>query len=302
MSEIKIKESFERYHRELLGEEYKDFIQALLRPLRPCIRINTIKIEQKVLLERFEELGISWEKVPWASFGYWLSIRRPGTLMEHALGYFYVQEAASMIPIEVLKPKPGHEFLDLAAAPGSKTTQAAQHMENRGLIIANDIDRERAQALASNLQRLGVSNTIITLMDGRFFHKTGLKFDLALVDAPCSGVGVIRRDYKPLEMWNLNMIRGLARLQRALLESAFLCLKPKGLVVYSTCTTTIEENELVVKALLEKHDDARLERIKLKKLRARKGMVEGVERALRIWPQDNDTQAFFVALIRRVEV
>ena len=173
-----------------------------------------------------------------------------GRALEHILGYYYVQELASMLPVLVLKPKPNEKILDLASAPGSKTTQMASKMENAGLIIANEISLGRIKILASNTERCGVMNTIITKKEGsaicKRFEKQNFLFDKILVDAPCSGEGTLRSSYKTYKMWNPNTIKKLSRIQKHLLESAIEILKPGGEIVYSTCTHAPEENEEVV--------------------------------------------------------
>jgi NOL1/NOP2/sun family putative RNA methylase len=151
-----------------------------------------------------------------------------------------------MIPPIVLDPKPGELVLDLAAAPGSKTTQMAMHMENLGKIVANDVELDRIVALAENVQRTGSLNVSITQKDGRIFRKYKNTFDKILLDAPCSGVGALRKSYKTLQMWNEEMINRLSKLQRQLIQAAFEALKPGGILVYSTCTLEPLENEFVI--------------------------------------------------------
>ena len=161
--------------------------------------------------------------------------------------------------------------------------------------------------LAINLQRCGASNTIITLMEGRFFKNSSIKFDKILVDAPCSGTGTIRKSLKTLLIWNPDMIKRLAGTQRQLIDTAFNILKENGTLVYSTCSLEPEENEAVIDFLLNKYQNASLEEIKLK-IKSSKPILEfenkvyneEIRKCLRIWPQDNDTEGFFVARIRKV--
>ncbi len=307
--DVKFKQKFvERYER-LLGDELQVFLETSLKPLTHSIRINTLKITVQKLIERLEEKGWKFRKVPWCDYGFWVVEPRYelGNTLEHQLGYFYVQEAASMIPPLALKPKP-HEFvLDLCASPGSKTTQIAQMMNNKGIIVANDVGG-RTKALVANLQRCGVVNTVVTNMDGRFFSQTvKQRFDKLLVDAPCSGTGAIRKNLDIIKMWNPKMVKGLSRLQKSLILSGFDCLKEGGVLVYSTCTLEPEENEEVVNYLLNKRENARIVKIRIKNLKYRKGLVEWnekkfneeVKECIRIYPQDNDTEGFFIAKIRK---
>jgi NOL1/NOP2/sun family putative RNA methylase len=212
-----------------------------------------------------------------------------------------------MIPPIVLEPKPHEIVLDMAASPGSKTTQIAQYMENKGILIANDYTIERMKPLSINLQRCGVSNAIITLMEGQWFKKSGIEVDRILVDAPCSGTGTIRKSLKTIGIWNPDMVRRLSITQKQLIETAFNLLKPSGILVYSTCSLEPEENEAVVDFLLNKYDNAELEEIKLKNIKKSSPILEfegkqyneEIKKCLRIWPQDNDTEGFFVAKIRK---
>src|SRR3989338_1223045 len=168
-----------------------------------------------------------------------------------------------MIPPVILDPQPSETILDMAAAPGSKTTQIAQYMKNEGLLIANDYTADRMKPLSINLQRCGVSNTVVTKMHGQSFKRAGISFDRILVDAPCSGTGTIRKSLKTLLIWNPAMITRLSMTQKQLIDAAFQVLKVGGTMVYSTCSLEPEEDEEVVDFLLQKHDNAKLETIDL---------------------------------------
>ena len=306
--EITFKPRFiERYSSLTDWEEFK---QCSLSFLKRSIRANTLKISVKELKERLKN---NWNlgQIPWCKEGFWIEHgkkerRDIGNLIEHTLGYFYIQEAASMIPPIVLNPKPGEVVLDIAASPGSKTTQIAQYMENQGILIANDYTFERMKPLSINLQRCGVSNAVITLMEGQWFKKSGIEFDKVLVDAPCSGTGTIRKSLKTIGIWNSDMIRRLSITQKQLIETGFNLLKENGTLVYSTCSLEPEENEEVVDFLIGKYENAKIEEIKLKIKKSspvlefeNKKYSEEIRKCLRIWPQDNDTEGFFVAKIRK---
>ncbi|MBS3105858.1 NOL1/NOP2/sun family putative RNA methylase [Candidatus Woesearchaeota archaeon] len=307
-SEIVFKPKFiERYSKLTDWEEFK---KVSLSFLRRSIRVNTLKISIKELKERLEK---KWnlEQVPWCREGFWIEHgkkerRDVGNLIEHSLGYFYLQEAASMIPPIVLEPKPDDIVLDVAASPGSKTTQIAQYMQNKGILIANDYTYERMKPLSINLQRCGVTNAIITLMEGQWFKKSGIEFDKVLVDAPCSGTGTIRKSLKTIGIWNPGMVRRLSITQKQLIETGFNLLKENGTLVYSTCSLEPEENEEVVDFLINKYGNAKLEEIKLSLKRSPailefegKKYNKEIKKCLRIWPQDNDTEGFFIAKIRK---
>ena len=295
------KESFLEKYNKLT--DINKFCEYCLKRLNKSIRVNTLKISIKELKEKL--IDYEFRQIPWCKEGFWIKGPRTdlGNLMEHSLGYFYVQEAASMIPPVVLNPKENELVLDIAAAPGSKTTQIASMIKNKGIIIANDIKYDRLKALSINLQRCGISNTIITLRSNYSFKE--IKFDKILLDAPCSGTGAIRKSLMTLKIWNNNMIKKLANDQKRLILNAFDCLNDHGILVYSTCSIDPEENESVIDFLL-KNRNAKLEKIDLdiKKSDAildyeKKHFNDEVKKCLRIWPQDNDTEGFFVAKIKK---
>ncbi len=302
------KEKFLERMRKLLGDELEAFVEICEKYLPTTIRVNTLKISRRELVERLSK-RYKLRELKWYEDGFIVENGFSlGNTVEHALGYFYVQEAASMLPPLILEPKENELVLDLCAAPGSKTTQIAQLMRNTGLIIANDVRIDRIKALTTNLQRCGVSNCVVTMMNGNAFRNVNLEFDKVLVDAPCSAEGAIRKNYEILRMWNLRMIKGLSKLQKRLIETGFLKLKEGGRLVYSTCTLAPEENEEVVDYLLRKYENAKVEEIRLRGLKLREGVEEWesrkflseVRKCVRLYPQDNDTEGFFIASIRKV--
>ncbi|MFP4524159.1 MAG: NOL1/NOP2/sun family putative RNA methylase [Candidatus Woesearchaeota archaeon] len=309
-----VKPAFEERYRKLLGDGgYERFLKYSFSYLRKSIRVNTLKTSVEDLLRRLEG---RWNltPVPWCPEGFWISYKGDGeqeerfdlgNLPEHPLGFFYVQDAASMIPPVVLDPQPGEVVLDLCAAPGSKTTQLAAMMRNEGLVIANDIQGSRLPALGINVQRVGAKNVMVTRMPGQWFKRFG-GFDRILVDAPCTGTGTIRKSMKVLQMWSPNLVKRLVKEQRKLLATAFDSLKPGGVVVYSTCTLEPEEDEGVVSWLLEQRSDAEVLPIALDIGRSQpvvefdgESYHDSVKECLRIYPQDNDSEGFFVARIRK---
>lgn len=307
---VMIKEAFEAHYRALLKDEYDKFMQFSLSYIRKAIRVNTLKISVEDLKYRLEPRW-NLEQIPWCPEGFWITHKTEkrfdiGNLVEHALGYIYVQEAASMIPPMVLRPEPGERVLDLCAAPGSKTSQIASMMAQQGLIIANDIQGSRLKALGINIQRCGITNIIITMMQSGQMRKGTVRYDRILVDAPCSGTGTVRKSLKTLQMWSIGLIGKLARLQKQLIEDAFLMLEPGGVLVYSTCTLEPAENEAVVSHLLARQPDAFLETIDLPIVRTPAVLLfddlpidPSCAKCLRIHPYDNDTEGFFVARVRK---
>ncbi len=303
---IEFKQNFiERYSQLTDFEEFKKYSLSFLRR---SIRVNTIKIPINDLKKRLEK-NWSLEQIPWCKEGFYIEHikkerRDIGNLIEHSLGYFYTQEAASMIPPLVLEPGEDDVVLDMAASPGSKTTQIAALMNNKGVLIANDINSARMKPLSLNVQRCGITNCIVTIMYGQRFR--GFQFDKILLDAPCSGTGTIRKSLKTLRIWNPLMVQRLAHTQKSLIDIAFNNLKPGGILVYSTCSLEPEENEAVIDFLINKYDNAKVEPIKLSSIKRSNPILnfedniynENIKNCLRIWPQDNDSEGFFVAKIK----
>lgn len=305
--QMEFKEKFiERYSKLTDFEEFKKYSLSFLRR---SIRVNTIKISINDLKKRLEK-NWSLEQIPWCKEGFYIEHikkerRDIGNLIEHSLGYFYTQEAASMIPPLVLEPGEDDVVLDMAASPGSKTTQIAALMNNKGILIANDINSARMKPLSLNIQRCGITNCIVTIMYGQRLR--GFEFDKILLDAPCSGTGTIRKSLKTLRIWNPLMVQRLAHTQKSLIDIAFTNLKPGGILVYSTCSLEPEENEAVIDFLINKYDNAKIEPIELSSIKRSNPVLnfesnnynETIKNCLRIWPQDNDTEGFFVATIKK---
>lgn len=283
------------------------------------IRCNTLKIQPKELIKKLKT-NYKWKiKQPWKSNPEVMIVTTPlepgelGRALEHLLGYYYIQELASMLPIIALKPKKNELLLDLCAAPGSKTTQSASEMKNTGTIIANEISMGRMRILASNLERCGVTNTIITRKEGRTLcgnlNKQKIKFDKILVDAPCSGEGTLRSSYKTYGMWNPKTIKSLSHLQKTLFKQAFNQLKVGGELIYSTCTHAPEENEEIIDAMLtEFGDKIEIQKIQLP-IKTRQGITKWKDKTYdkkvtlgqRVYPQDNNTEGFFVSKFKKLK-
>lgn len=338
-----------------IKQPWKNYPEVIIiegKYVRPCSQISDSKLtsssfsfNQKQLIENIykntERLNTTQQKT--ANFTLTnpkksASVSEPnlqdlepgelGRALEHLLGYYYVQDLASMLSVIALKPKPNETILDLCAAPGSKTTQIASAMKNTGTIIANDVSFSRIKILASNLERCGVTNTIITKKEGvalcEKLKKENFFFDRILIDAPCSGEGTLRSSPKTALMWNPQTIKSLSRIQKKLINSALEILKPNGILVYSTCTHAPEENEEVVDFILENFKDkVKMEEIKLP-IKCRKGITswnpglinkinksserseltrynKEIKKSCRIYPHDADTEGFFVARLRKVE-
>jgi NOL1/NOP2/sun family putative RNA methylase len=317
------KEFVERYAQFI--PDFDAFLEAMQRPLRRTFRVNTLKATREQVLELMADL--TPESMPWFDLGF--SMPREGTIpdcgapsagdcprpalgkrIEHFIGLIYVQEAASMAPPLALGPEPGETVMDLAAAPGSKTTQMSAMMQNRGLLVANDSSPTRVRGLIGNIDRAGCLNVAVCRLDGVGLGRAMEgRCDRVLVDAPCSSEGTIRKSPQALESWSVEAIRRFPAIQRRLAEAGYNSLKPGGVMVYSTCTVAPEENEGVVASLLNRHPEAEVEEIHLAGLAVRPGLAEweyekfpdAVARCRRILPQDNDTEPFFLARIRKTQ-
>lgn len=307
MGRLIMSDDLREYLKRLPDLEIDLLMEAYERPLPEGFRVNTLKADEGRVLERLRDKGFEFKKVPWARHGYVVEGGEElGTTLEHMLGLIYIQGPVSMAPVEVLDPKPGDLVLDLCAAPGSKSTQIAQLLGGRGVLVANDVSFDRVKALSSNLQRFGVLNAVLTLTDGRRFPRFAREmFDKVLVDAPCSSLGVVSKDWGVAKSWSYKSVGRLSKLQLQLLLAGYDSLKPGGVLVYATCTLTVEENEVVLDRFLELREDAVLEGFRLEGLKGRRGLVEWegrvlepeLEKTMRIYPYDNWAEGFYIARV-----
>lgn len=270
-------------------------------------RINTLKTTPVKMLQLLSEEGFEAKRIPWLRYGY--TVKPEGRLSHsiwHRLGYIYIQGPVSMLAAELLAVEPGHVVLDMCAAPGSKATHISQLLGGRGVIVANDVSTTRLKALASNLQRCGVLNSVLTMWDGRSFGRRARDFfDRVLVDAPCSSLGIVSRDWGIAREWREKLSQSHSRLQRSLILSGFDALKPGGIMLYSTCTLHPLENENVVAFLLQERARAQLMELSLRGLEYNPGLVEWrgqtypeeMERCIRIYPYHSGSEGFFFAKV-----
>jgi NOL1/NOP2/sun family putative RNA methylase len=233
---------------------------------RTTIRINTLKNNEQDTVNRLNKREYELEKIPWAPNTYFVNNRDKAEISqieEYRDGFFYIQNLASILDTLVLDPKPKEKILDMCSAPGSKTTHIAQLTNNNGVIIANDIEVARTNSLRNVVEQFGADSVKITLSDGRDFGKKYPDyFDKVLLDAPCSGEGMIyMKGQKPLRFWSIKKVKSSVMIQRELIISAFRTLKSNGTLVYSTCTLEPEENEGIITYLLGQHKNAKIENI-----------------------------------------
>lgn len=282
------------------------FITACRQPLRRSLRVNTLKISVSEFLSLVEPYGWRLTPVPWCEEGFWIERDSDETLplgstAEHLSGLFYIQEASSMLPVSALfaKGTVPQRVMDMAAAPGSKTTQIAARMANQGAIVANEYAASRVKVLHANISRCGISNVALTHFDGRVFGAAVPEsFDAILLDAPCSGEGVVRKDPDALRNWSAESTDEIARTQMALIDSAFHALRPGGTLVYSTCTLNPQENQQICLWLKNRYPDA-VEFEPLNDLFDEAYRAITPEGFLHVFPQLFDCEGFFVARLRK---
>ena len=284
--------AFENRMKEMLGAEYSAFRAMYEEPHKRGIRLNTLKCTKEDLEKT---LGFSLVQTPFSPLSYYAptELKMAAQPMYHA-GAFYSQEPSAASAVTLLDPQPGEKVLDLCAAPGGKSTQIAALMQDTGLLWSNEVVRSRASILASNLERMGVRNAVVSsVYPDQLAAKLAGYFDRILVDAPCSGEGMFRRDETAVTEWSPEHVETCAVRQLAILDSAAECLRENGVLVYSTCTFSMEENEGVVLKFLEKHPEFVLEKPQVEFGRP----AYGVD-AVRIFPMDGG-EGHFAARFRR---
>ena len=271
-----------------LGEEYPLFLASLERPRAVALRFNPLKGNAPVL-------PFVKEPVPWEPMGYYYDPdARPGLHPYHEAGVYYLQEASAMSAVALLDPQPGERVCDLCAAPGGKTTQIAGRMAGEGLLLCNEINPKRAKILSRNIERLGVGNALVTNEHPqKLAEKYAGLFDRVLIDAPCSGEGMFRKEEAAVTDWSPETVQMCARRQAEILRSGATMLRPGGRLVYSTCTFAPEENEQTVMAFLQEHPEFTLEEAEAPWFTpAGKGMF-------RLWPHKLLGEGHFAAVLRK---
>lgn len=273
-----------------LGSEYPAFLESLERPRAVALRFNPMKGERPVL-------PFVGAPVPWEPEGFYYDPEtRPGLHVYHEAGVYYLQEASAMAPVALLDPKPGERVCDLCAAPGGKTTQIAGRMLGQGFLVCNEINPKRAKILSRNIERMGVANALVTnehpeTLASRF---SGF-FDRVLVDAPCSGEGMFRKEEAAVTDWSQETVQMCARRQREILDSAARLVRPGGRLVYSTCTFAPEEDEETVAAFLEAHPEFTPEPVEAP------WFVPGENASYRMWPHKLLGEGHFAAVLRKTQ-
>ncbi|MDR0270646.1 RsmF rRNA methyltransferase first C-terminal domain-containing protein [Paenibacillus sp.] len=267
----------------MLGGDLPAFLYSYDLARTQGLRFNGLKTSPE--LEKSVISMFDLKPVPWCPSGYYYTeATRPGKHPYHQAGLYYIQEPSAMSAVELLDPQPGETILDLAAAPGGKSTHIASKMNGQGLLISNEIHPERAKILAENVERMGISNALVTCASPDELSRRFLKaFDRIMLDAPCSGEGMFRKDPKALEEWSPSMVDMCAARQRDILDHAYLMLKPGGTMAYSTCTFNRSENEDMMEYFTRSYPDMEIAVMK------------------RLWPHQEDGEGHFVAVLRKKE-
>lgn len=301
---IDLPEEFLDRMRGLLGAEYDDFLAGFAEQRYYGLRRNPLKASEEVFLAR---MPFTLKTVSWAREGYYYPAdEQPGRHVLHEAGAYYIQEPSAMAVVEILDPKPGERVLDLCAAPGGKSTQIAGRMGGKGLLVSNEIVPNRARILSQNIERMGIRNCIVcNETPERMAAFFTAFFDRIVVDAPCSGEGMFRKDETAITEWSMEHVAMCADRQYGILEEAAKMLKPGGVLVYSTCTFAPLENEAVISRFVREHEAFTIERISHDNafVSGRPDWVEepakGIEHTMRLMPHKLKGEGHYIARLRR---
>lgn len=302
----RLPEEFLQRMQALLQDEYLTFLETFHQKRFYGLRVNTLKITPEELQAR---VPFHLRPIPWVKEGFYYEENDdPGKHAYHSAGLYYIQEPSAMAPGAFLEAEPGDKVLDLCAAPGGKATQIGASLRGAGVVVANDINLKRAQVLAMNIERMGVTNAFVTQEDPRRLAEyfPGY-FDKILVDAPCSGEGMFRKMPEAVEHWSGDYVQTCAGMQREILDYAAQMLKPGGMMIYSTCTFAPEENEGSIERFLKRHPEFRLV-----DLPANAGLASGrpewiedgrseLTKTVRLWPHHLEGEGHFVARLQKVD-
>lgn len=306
-------EQFKIRMQKMLQDEYEEFENSFDGNRYHALRINPLKAERDKVMESMKTVygeEISFEKVPWSENGYYYDRKmQPGKHPYHEAGVYYIQEPSAMAPVTLLDPQPGERILDLCAAPGGKSTQIAAAMKGKGILICNEIHPARAKILSENVERMGIRNAIVTNeTPDRLEERFAGYFDRILVDAPCSGEGMFRKNEEATEEWSPENVQMCADRQDDVIESAYQMLRPGGILCYSTCTFAPAENEGTISRLLARHEDMSI--CEIPEEQYDKGFqpgrpewsekqVEGIEKTIRLWPHRLKGEGHYAAVLKK---
>ena len=285
----------------MLGEEYPAFLQSYEEPRKFGLRVNTMKIS----VEEFQRLApFHLTPIPWIPNGFYYEREDdPARHPFYYAGLYYLQEPSAMTPASVLPVMPGEHVLDLCAAPGGKATALGAKLAGEGLLVANDISASRAKALLKNLEIFGIRNSFVTnAYPAKLAEQFAGAFDKILVDAPCSGEGMFRKDLANARVWSLEKVKECAKTQHEIIRQAVSMLKPGGLLLYSTCTFSPEENEQTIASLLQEHPELQLVELPWYEgfAHGRPELADGnpeLTKCVRIFPHRMAGEGHFLALL-----
>lgn len=288
----------------LLKEEYPEFIKSYDGDKKQGLRVNPLKTS----VEDFARISpFHLEKIPWAKEGFFYHEKdRPGKHPYHEAGLYYIQEPSAMAAGEIVDPRPGEKVLDLCAAPGGKTTHLASKMNQKGFLLSNEIHPARAKILSQNVERMGIKNAVVTNETPmRLAERFPGFFDRIMVDAPCSGEGMFRKDPLACSEWSLENVASCAIRQFNILKHAGNMLKPGGRLVYSSCTFAPEENEGVISQFLTADSRFEIEEVQFFEGfgQGRKDWIssgaENIEKTIRLWPHKLQGEGHYIAVLRK---
>ena len=291
--------------KNLLGDEYNNYISELSNPPVRAFRVNTDKIS----LSDFDKINIfSKEKIPYVENGFYFDYDKIGNHPYHHAGMIYVQEPGAMAPAECVDIEPDWKIVDMCAAPGGKSTQLRNKLGENGILVSNEIIPSRCKILTGNIERLGLRNCVTTCMDTAKLAKTFPKtFDLVMCDAPCSGEGMFRKEDAAIDEWSISNVKMCAERQGEILENAALLVKNGGYIVYATCTFSLEENEMTVDSFLKNHSEFELIEVNEK---VKENTVDGIafdgceckniNFARRFYPHKSKGEGQFMAVLHNV--
>lgn len=297
-------QDFAERMKDMLKEDYDVFLKSYENEKYQALRVNPLKVKDAAVEEK---APFSLTKVPWAAHGfYYDSADQPGKHPYHEAGVYYIQEPSAMAPAEYLEAKPGERILDLCAAPGGKSTQIGAALNGEGLLISNEIHPARAKILSENIERMGIRNAIVTNETPEHLSEIFVEyFDRILVDAPCSGEGMFRKNEDAMTEWSKENVMLCAERQDGILSHAASMLRPGGRLVYSTCTFAPEENEGSISRFLEKHPEFSI--VAVEKWDGMSAGVpewisrpaDGIGHTIRLWPHRLKGEGHYLAVLKK---
>ncbi|MBQ5823686.1 MAG: RNA methyltransferase [Clostridia bacterium] len=295
---------FEKRMKTLLGDEFESYKKSMDESPIRAFRVNTGKIS----VEKFEKINVFPTKsINYVNGGYYFDYDKIGNHPYHHAGIIYVQEPGAMAPAECIEINPEWTVLDMCAAPGGKTSRLRNKLNKESVLVSNEIIPSRCRILTGNIERMGFENTVITCMDTAKLAATfPSAFDLIMVDAPCSGEGMFRKDDTAIEEWSIENVHKCAERQAEILDNAISLLKSDGYIIYATCTFSLEENEMTVDAFLQRHNDFELVPVtdKIKSVTSDGIAFDGckcdvITHCRRFYPHKSPGEGQFMAVLHR---